>query len=198
MSRPVTVHSSILPSNRPTIHEPARFPPAPSARLCWCLGDVGGDAPGHHQGEIAPRGYGATSVIHVCKWRDIQTTRILCMHKCMCLLCACVLCVFVPHTCILTLRGFGCQRKESTGRSAVQRRAEKRGSHNKAPRGSLCMQHSSGETWHIRRIWYRSGPWGELLARPGSLVHSSRARIAYPYRVLLRTNSRLCPSSREP
>lgn len=28
----------------------------------------------------------------------------------------------------------------------MRRRAEKRGSHNKAPRGSLCMQHSSGET----------------------------------------------------
>lgn len=105
------------------IHEPARSLSAPprracagaGARDCVCMGDVGGDAPQHHQGEIAPRGHRTTSVIHVCKWRDIQTCIVLCMdlcwelymHVCICVYCVSRLCAHSTsylHTCIAWLR----------------------------------------------------------------------------------------------
>lgn len=127
---------------------------------CW-----GRRASTPHQGEIAHRELGTTSLIHVCKWRDISRRA---LWTCVCKLyiyariyvCvrACVYCVCAHSTsitCILTLRGFGCQRKQNTGGSAVRRRAEKRCSHNKAPRGSLCMQHTAA----VRLARSAARPW---------------------------------------
>lgn len=115
MSR-LVVHSSILPS----MNLSARwFLLQGRARDCVCMGDVGGDAPGHHQGEIAPRGHGKIKR-HPCMqvegYPDVRLyARILVCLCVLCTVCMCILRLYVLtliiHTCILTLRGFGCQRE---------------------------------------------------------------------------------------
>lgn len=154
---------------QPSLH------PIPSMNLFWgCLGlgiafawaIVGGDAPVHHtKGKLhienseqqASSMYASGGI-----YLDVHCGRVfvncISMHVCMyvcarvCILCMCSLCFI---TCILTLRGFGCQRKQNTGGSAVRRRAEKRCSHNKAPRGSLCMQHTAA----VRLARSAARPW---------------------------------------
>lgn len=189
MSRPVL--SSSRPSNHPS---PS---PSPSTRLCLWLGlrlqlnqvhgRRWGRRAGTHQGEIAPHGRRATGVIHVCKWRGISRRTVqVYAHMCACV-CLCTRRMHSPYF-ISAYPATGGRRKKKTGGSAVRRRAEKRGSHNKAPRGSLCMQHSSGETRTFgasvtvlgRTTWMPGQPCQSSSPETWYYSHSSRARIAYP------------------
>lgn len=83
----------------------------------------------------------------------------------------------IIQTCILTLRGFGCQRKQNTGGSAVRRRAEQRCSHNKAPRASL----SACSTAAVRLAHFGGSVMASYMDAWAALCYAqrSRARIAY-------------------
>lgn len=79
-------HPSIPPSPSHPIHEPVLV--VLGARDCVCMGDCWGRrASTPHQGEIAHQELGTTSLIHVCKWRDIQTciqVVDVCFGNCIC------------------------------------------------------------------------------------------------------------------
>lgn len=168
------------------------------------MGDVGGDAPGHTEGKshLMAAGQQASSM-YASGGIYQDGLYIVYAHMCMCVR------VFVYTAYALTLLHIciprdGREEREKTGGPAVRRRAEKRGSHNKAPRGSHCMQHSSGETRTFGASVTVLGAnymdaWPALpkfLPRHGTTHTALGHVLRIPYRVLLRANTRLCPPSR--
>lgn len=172
------------------------------ARDCVAWAMLGATRRNTTKGKLAPQGHRTTSVIHVCKWRDIQTCIVLVdvcwelyMHVCVCV---CVYCVCAHstsylHTHIAWLR----LPKKRKHRPVLLCNVElRREAATRLLEAASACSTAGGETRTFGASV--SCPGANYMDAWPALCTALGHVLAYPYRVLLRTNSRLCPSSREP